>query len=75
MKTYIYLLIEITYNPMSYSSECEENIVGAFEDKESAKIYKMEHKRVSNGVGLSNVEYSIDKIELIKLNKIKKVRQ
>lgn len=69
MKTYIYLLIEITQNPMSYSGECAENIIGAFEDEESAKIYKMEHKRVSNGLGLSNVEYIIDKIELIKLNK------
>ena len=32
MKTYIYLLIEITQNPMSYSGECAENIIGAFED-------------------------------------------
>jgi hypothetical protein len=76
MNTYIYVLVEITQNPMSYSGECAENIIGAFEDEESAKVYKMEYKKVANGLGLrSNVEYCIDKIELIKLNKIKKARQ
>ena len=74
MDKYVYLLISITHNPMSYSGETAENIVGAFEDEETAKIYRKEHEIVSKGLGMPSEEYIIDKIKLIKLNKIKKAR-
>ena len=74
MDKYVYLLISITHNPMSYSGETAENIVGAYEDEESAKEARREHQIVSNAYGMSNEEYIIDKIKLIKLNKIKKAR-